>query len=624
MKKQKSKKTKIFLSILALAEVVVLAAGITFSWMEGGNRGYINGKDIQISTGSGLTMIKDGIRTNTISLEPCELAETSSSDGRNFFFPMADTDSHITSDMTFREGTASDRNQKYISMDFQLVAGSSATEVYLGAGTIIQCDNEELLSALRMSFSANDGSTPVVFKPNQMPGINRSFSPITSIDNDGKASQTSTSTKAFGDYYFDGSNKPSLFRISEGETKNITLSIWLEGTEFTDNDVAEKDLSIYIDFTTKVDDLVKYNFVDNTHGYGENEAYYLVGTINGSDYACQTDSNRLGKYRFNSNNQLTVQFTADSYVFVKNGKNDTYYMTTSFDSFANSATLKKTNDGGKDKLYVPANKKVTFTLVDNGNGTLNLSYDDAAPDAKVIRATTSDDLYYDDTTFCNTEYWITNKEFNNSYDTMMYVYDKTTERYYAMTKSSNYDNDHTWIIYVPDSVKNFLFRRYSVDINKTWNEWAPSMTNIPKDSNGQFTYVAICGKSLFNTDTSANGPCGGYWKDSAGSYRIYFEKSNTNWNSDNIFCYTYDSSENSISSYKMTKSHKSNNHNVYYIDLKEQDKIAKIKFGDGSNYTDVLNNKAYLFNGFTYYYESSSIKGGYIYTGTKNSKIFSN
>ena len=60
MKKQKSKKTKIILSILALAEVVVLAAGITFSWIEGGNRGYINGKDIQISTGSGLTMIKDG------------------------------------------------------------------------------------------------------------------------------------------------------------------------------------------------------------------------------------------------------------------------------------------------------------------------------------------------------------------------------------------------------------------------------------------------------------------------------------------------------------------------------------------------------------------------------------
>lgn len=500
MKKQKSKKTRIFLSILALAEVVVLAAGITFSWIEGGNRGYINGKDIQISTGSGLTMIKDGRRTNTISLDACELAETSSADGRNFFFPMADTEEKDTSKMTFREGTASDRNQKYISMDFQLVAGSSATEVYLGAGTFIQCkdnqQNEKLLSALRMSFSTNDGNTPVVFKPNQMPGVNMSFSPIVSIGNDGKANQDSKSTNAFGDYYFGASNNLPLFRLSAGETKNITLSIWLEGTEFTDNSVAEKDLSIYFDFTTTVDNLVKYNFVDNTHGY-------------------------------------------------------------------------------------------------------------------------SDAL---------SEYWITNKEVNGKYDTMMYVYDNNTERYYAMTKSTDYNNDHTWIIYVPDTVKDFSFRRYSVDINTTWNEWVPSMTDIPKDSNGQFTYVAICGvQSPSNTDPTANvRPCGGYWKDQYGTYRIFFEKSASAWNGDNIHCYTYDSSGNSISSDKMTKSHESNNHNVYYIDLKEQDNIAKIKFGDGTNYTDVLNRKAYLFNGFAYYYETSSIHGGYIYTGTTNSKIFSN
>lgn len=504
MKKQKSKKTKIFLSILALAEVVVLAAGITFSWMEGGNRGYINGKDIQISTGSGLTMIKDGRRTNTISLDACELAETSSADGRNFFFPMADTESSKTNEMTFREGTASDRNQKYISMDFQLVAGSSATEVYLGAGTIIQCkdnqQNEKLLSALRMSFSENDGSTPVVFKPNQMPGINRSFSPITSIDNDGKASQTSTSTKAFGDYYFDGSNKESLFSLSEGETKNITLSIWLEGTEFTNNDVAEKDLSVYIDFTTTVDDLVRYNFVDNTHGYSS----------------------------------------------------------------------------------------------------------------------------------AKSEYWITDKEVDGKYDTMMYVYDNTTKRYYAMTKSSNYDNDHTWIIYVPDSVKDFSFRRYSVDINQPWNEWVPSMTDVPTDSNGQFTYVAICGVQSPTdvSNPSANfGPCGGYWKDQDGTFRVYFENS-IKW--DNLHCYVWKNGGDvsGIGAYpgkRMTFSHNSINKNaVYYIDLKESDDIEGISFNNGNdNDKYQIDNPQYFFNGFATWYNGTG-SDKYIYTGTKNSKIFSN
>ena len=118
MIKRTSKKTKIILSITALVEVLVLVAAVTFSWIEGGNKGYINGSEVVISSGSSLTMMQDGKITSSITIPACTLEETSSLDGRNFFFPMADNTSSNTNSMTFREGTPADRNTKYISLDF--------------------------------------------------------------------------------------------------------------------------------------------------------------------------------------------------------------------------------------------------------------------------------------------------------------------------------------------------------------------------------------------------------------------------------------------------------------------------------------------------------------------------
>lgn len=519
MKKQKGKRTRIILSILALVEVIALIAGITFSWVEGGKKSYVNGNDIQVSTGSGVTMFKDGKNTNSISLSACELAETSSSDGRNFFFPMADTESNVTSEMTFREGTASDRNKKYVSVDFQLVAGSSDANVYLGAGTIIQCGNKDLLSALRMSFSKNDGTAPIVFKPNQMPGVdNINFSPITAIKNDGKVETTTvTETKAYGDYYYNGSGSQTLFSLSAGETKNITLSIWLEGTEFSGNDVAEKPLSIYIDFTTQHDDLVKYNFVDNTHGFGSEN---------------------------------------------------------------------------KDP---------------------------------------------------EVEHWITEKPVEGDYATMMYIYDDDTKRYYTMKQSSNYkDGDYTWTAYVPASVRNFVFRRYSIDIDKYWNEWVPSMTDIPEIATNEHTYVAICGVKNYNKNDNWEKQitqCGGYWKESSGKFRVFFENSDS-WDK-TIRCYAWGNGNSeplgAFPGTEMTKSHTNDkSHDIWYIDLKESDNITAILFTNkqsrndsGSQTEDIEKNESEkfdFFNGFTAWYDSKSTtankQGYYIQQSSVNNPLW--
>ena len=103
--------------------------------------------------------------------------------------------------------------------------------------------------------------------------------------------------------------------------------------------------------------------------------YYLFGFINGANHACEEDSANLGNYKF-VNGKLTVTFTSDSYVAVKNGNNTDYYMTNGWlGNGATSATLYPTTVlTTADKLYIPGGKQITFTLTVNSNGTLTLSY----------------------------------------------------------------------------------------------------------------------------------------------------------------------------------------------------------------------------------------------------------
>ena len=457
MKKRKSKKLRISLTIVALVEILTLIAVTTFSWIEGGYKGDVKSPDITITTGSDLTMYYGGNVENTITIPTCTLEETSSADGRNFFFPLAENTSNLTSDMSFREGTADDENQKYVSLDFDLVAGDSAADVYLGAGTIIRSSNADLMKALRMSFLTNDDKAPLVFSPTQMPGVEGlQYSPITSINENGDAATSNVNTDAYGDYYYKGDGSNALFHLDKGETKHITFVLWLEGTEFDSEDVANQDLSVYIEFTTTTDDLIKYNFIDNTHSAGKGTA----------------------------------------------------------------------------------------------------------------------------------EYWVANNIEDGNYATMMYIYDTDSDRYYAMSKGSSYDSDHTWTAYISNTVSNFTFRRYSIDMNKYWNQWKPSLSDIKKDKNGDYTYVAIT-----DTETDlqiSHDSCYGYWKDSKGTYRVFCEVQ-SGW----IVPYCYGWSKfqqgltrnNKIMTYpgeQMTYSHKNSDGNsMYYYDLYEDDNVTGIQFNAG-------------------------------------------
>ena len=102
--------------------------------------------------------------------------------------------------------------------------------------------------------------------------------------------------------------------------------------------------------------------------------YYLVGWINGADYGFGTDYATIGDYKF-VNGKLTVTFAEDSYVCLKTGDNANWYSTATYLPVATSgsAVFETSSETIFEKVGVPAGT-VNFTLVDNGDGTLTLSY----------------------------------------------------------------------------------------------------------------------------------------------------------------------------------------------------------------------------------------------------------
>ena len=106
--------------------------------------------------------------------------------------------------------------------------------------------------------------------------------------------------------------------------------------------------------------------------------YYLVGYINGANYGCEEDYENMGQYKF-MDGKLVATFTADSYVFLKTEGNGKWLMA---DSYCTDTTC-TFSEGKSEKLFVPGNKQITFTLTENSDGSVTLSYTAAAAEPSV-------------------------------------------------------------------------------------------------------------------------------------------------------------------------------------------------------------------------------------------------
>jgi hypothetical protein len=136
-------------------------------------------------------------------------------------------------------------------------------------------------------------------------------------------------------------------------------------TEATTNDVTEATTKEVTEATTKATEV-------STVDYSK---YSLIGYIDGADVGCEKDSENVPNV-FAKDGTQTLTFAKDSYVFVKTTDNAKWYM---FDKFCEdtTGTLKLSVFGDEkapsEKMFVPAGT-VTFTLVENSDDTLTLSY----------------------------------------------------------------------------------------------------------------------------------------------------------------------------------------------------------------------------------------------------------
>lgn len=98
--------------------------------------------------------------------------------------------------------------------------------------------------------------------------------------------------------------------------------------------------------------------------------YYLVGYINGVDYGISGDIDNMGDYNLTAG-PVVITFTEKSYVQVKN-QNKSIYGTAYVDATEPGSTVLSV--GATDKIGLPANVEITFTLTENADGTVTLAY----------------------------------------------------------------------------------------------------------------------------------------------------------------------------------------------------------------------------------------------------------
>lgn len=160
-----------------------------------------------------------------------------------------------------------------------------------------------------------------------------------------------------------------------------THSIWTDYSDWSDTEVTaawnRKVQTRTVYRVMSSGQLAEHSYVNGVCSVcgKEEPAYYLFGYINGADYACEGDRATIGIYKF-TDGILTAKFTQDSYVAVKTGDNESWYMTDGYQGDnATSAILYNTNAGIEaDKLFVPGGREIVFSLVKNNDGTLKLSY----------------------------------------------------------------------------------------------------------------------------------------------------------------------------------------------------------------------------------------------------------
>ncbi|MGN0500226.1 MAG: hypothetical protein ACI4HK_03670 [Ruminococcus sp.] len=293
---------KLFTSYVSLFLVSAVLITATFSWFTQKDSASFDTTAITLNATAGMRVNSGEELSGQIKLaDNLKLAEASSVDGRNMYFPASESFTTTTSDMFFREGNAGDKNVKYYYKDFTLSSDSGDTDVYVKDfvvtvgenvySTDLQKNNEQTAvdCPIRIAFILDSSEAPIVIDPTA--AINEyatTYKAVSNTADDGTPIVSESKAHSFAHYYF-STNNP-IFTIKDGEQLDVTMVAWLEGGNLIKNgsdtgsicqSFVGQSVNIMVDFETNWDNMDTIEFVDDTVGDAPGSGvYHWINTDN--------------------------------------------------------------------------------------------------------------------------------------------------------------------------------------------------------------------------------------------------------------------------------------------------------------------------------------------------------
>lgn len=471
-------KTSVVLNVVALFGIMLMMLTMTYCWIESSSSLNVTGVNLNTQSLQGTKIgIGDGDSYNsTVDLgkyfdetSGFMLAPVSSADAEAFYFPVSDS--------YYRQGTSSDKNVSYVTMEFYLTADTDDTDFWFDAVP---------------TFTASKDSNTVT-------NVQKAFRVAVTVDgttsiysNDGAATQAVINTsggtatqncRRFSDYVYSKANSENkIISIASKTTKKIQITLWLENKDenYIKSDFAGSSVSVKMKLASSWSKKDSVSFIDMT-----NDALTEHWTINDDATMWVTNKTTGSHYQMTYNDSTKTWTAVDVPVGAKNlifyrcaGAYDTSGdISTAYNGIkcwnywlTNSRLSSKTDTyiayGDKKSVSEPMGFGMWGTSVEDEltQITMNDSYTDLAGSNNVT---------------------VTNK----SYSDQAYVMRRTSE--------------HTWSTYVPkDTSKiNFSSANFSCGAN---DEKQPTDSTYTLTGSKTGTWGAVTFSTISAVDSSKN------------------------------------------------------------------------------------------------------------------------
>ncbi len=416
----KKKHSNLILSVVALIEIIAIAIVSVSAWVETVSTIKISGNGVidtytytnaNIGSGSGYTNIPIDLSTYVRKSGNLHFALASSANGTDFYFPKVA--SMGTSASSFRKGNINDKNVNYLNFSFDVKAVNADKDfMFASVPTIKVGGTTKTDDSVRIAIS--DGTTTRIYS---------NSTKTESVVAASAGTSATASLNAFSNYV---TGKNSLFSVTKGATKRITVTIWLQYNATKNANYTGQEISI-TNFKIVPVDISTDSTVTVSCNTSMGSVTAQSGTTSGTSITVA------------ANSSVTIKATPkDGYKFVA-----WYKGTSTSGTKVDGAGAEYTFTAGARQTYnyyaeFAKIETITIKFVD---GTSNQWIDDASA--------------------------------------RMFVEDVSDGYWYEMTRSGN-----TWTASVPATVGNVKFYRRNPEHNANWNTWTNTGT---RGSNTTYT-----------------------------------------------------------------------------------------------------------------------------------------